>query len=346
MHRRVSWLTVALLLSALLLSACGGAKPAQNTSQPAQSPAAGSAPAGPAWKPEKPITMVVQYAAGGGVDVTARIIAKAVEKVAGQPVPVVNKTGGSGVVGMTEVANAKPDGYTLGIAIHNMFTDQYLVKGVTYNEKSFIPIAQLVFEPNVMVVKKGGPLDKPLKEIIEYAKANPGKLRIGVAGNWSTHDFTRAAFEKAAGIRAQRVPFDGGAPAVAALLAGDIDVAVPYISEVRSGIEGGKLTGVAVADTQRFPVLKDVPTFAELGLQDVSFGVWRTVVVPKGTPEPVVQALSDMFKKAMEDPETKDAYAKAGMVVTYKDAKAAAEFIAEDHAKFKKLIDELQLKPQ
>lgn len=333
--RKLLTTLLVLTLAVAVTSGCGGTT----------KPSAPDGDKGPkAWKPEKPITIIVQYAAGGGVDVNSRIVAQYAEKYAGQPVVVVNKTGGGGVVGTTEAIKSKPDGYTIGVAIVNWVID-HLIKGVTYNEKSFKPVLQMAWEPNVLVAKKGGPFDKPLKEIIEWAKKNPGKLRIGVGGNWTTHDFTRVGLEKTSGIKMQRVPFAGGAPAVAAVLAGDIDLAVPYVSEILGQMQGGTITALAVADGQRVEALKDVATFKDLGY-DIEFGVWRVLAVPADTPDNVVKGLHDIIKQTLDDPATKEAFKKAGIAMQYRSTEDTAKFITQEHKKFKQLIDELGLQPQ
>ena len=327
-------------LAALTLVAFGCAPAASPPAVPTPNPAA-AAPTPtpvPAWKPEKPITIIVPASAGGGLDITARLFAKTAEKYVGQPLVIENRPAGTTVVGTTALANAKPDGYTLGTTFTNVVLDPYLIKSVPFNYSSFTPIAQVSTDAPVMVVRKGGPLDKPFKEIVAEIKANPGKFRAGVGGTWSSQDFGRAQFEKASGTKLVRVPFAGGAPVVAALLAGDVDVSFNYPTEFQA--QKDKLRPVAVASDSRLSSVPDVPTFKEQGY-DVSFELFRMISGPAGLPQPVVAYLHDAFKKTMDDPQLKADFEKAGVIASYLSASDSVKRLREEDGKFKKLVQDL-----
>ncbi len=295
-----------------------------------------------AWKPARPITIVVPSRPGGGHDVTARVFAKYAEKYAGRAFTILNEDQGAGVVAFNRVLQAKPDGYTIGQMSVSLVSDQYLVKGVKYNQDSFTLICQIAEDPNCLVVKKGGPYDKNLDEFVAEAKKNPKKVRMGVSGNWTNHDYVREQIEMATGAKFQRVSIKGGAQIVLAIIAGDLDAGVPYPAEIQGQVEGGELRILAHSGAQRLSMWPDVPTFREKGLA-VDLSVWRILAVPKGTPDHVVKALFEIFKKAMEDPELKKTYKEAGIGYMFKGPEETTKFVRASHGKYKEIIDKAGL---
>ncbi|MBI4506462.1 MAG: tripartite tricarboxylate transporter substrate binding protein [Chloroflexi bacterium] len=325
------------------------AEPAKPAAQPAKPAAAAPQPAAKpaeaAWKPSKPLKFIVQYAAGGGVDVNARILSKYAEKYLGQPIVVENITGAAGATGVAAVARAAPDGHTLFFMVNPTVLDGYLRKGLPYKLDSFKPVIQATYEPNVLVVKKGGPFDVKLTDLFDKAKQNPGKLRMGVGVAWGGQDFARAILEDASGMRFARVPFDGGAPARQALIAGDVDVGILYWSETKAFYEGGQINMLAVFDEKRLPDVPNAPTLREVGL-NVEHGVWRIVGVPAGTPDNVVAALHDAFKKALDDPDAKKDLEKAAIPIVYRNTADSAKLVASEDARYKALVAKLGILAQ
>ncbi|HEX7125622.1 MAG TPA: tripartite tricarboxylate transporter substrate binding protein [Thermodesulfobacteriota bacterium] len=295
--------------------------------------------------PAKPVEIIVPYSAGGGVDLTARILAEHAKAHLGQPMVVVNRTGGGGAVGFTAGAQARPDGYTLTMMTNAALSDEFLVKGARYNYRSFTPLLQVAFDPAVLVVKKGGPYDLPLEGFLDAARKNPGQIRIGAGGNWSAQDITRALLEREAGVRFARVPFPGGAPAVTALIGGHIDAAVAYISEFKGHYDAGTVRPIAVTGEARSPFLPNVPTFAELGVP-LPVGVWRIVAAPAGTPPEVVRTLEAALLKGVNEPAAREAFRKAGVNVSVRDAAETRRYLEDQYRFYAQLVKDFGLEPK
>ncbi|MEI9479341.1 MAG: tripartite tricarboxylate transporter substrate binding protein [Deltaproteobacteria bacterium] len=295
------------------------------------------------WKPTKPMMLIVPSRPGGGHDVTARVFAKYAQKYAGRPLVIVNEEAGAGVVAYTKVLQAKPDGYTIGQMSISLVSDQYLLSGAKYNHESFTLLCQNAEDVSCLVVKKGGPYDKGLEDFIAEAKQNPKKVRMGVSGNWTNHDYVREQIEMVTGAKFQRVSIKGGAQIVMAILAGDLDSGVPYPSEVQGQVDAGEMKILAHTGSQRLAQWPDVPTFREKGLA-VDLVMWRILSVPKNTPPNIVRGLSDIFKKTMEDPELKKAYKDAGIGYAYKGMEDTIKLVRASHDKYKEIIDKAGLK--
>lgn len=330
-----SWRTAvasALILSMSVITACGGGKDTATSAN--ETKAAGF--------PKKPITLIVPFAAGGGTDSTARALAKAAEKHIGQPITVVNKTGGGGSVGMTEGANANPDGYTVTVVTVELATLAHLgLSPLTY--ESFKPIAMMNYEPAAITVRADSPW-KTAKEFLDHAKANPGKVKLGNSGTGAIWHLAAAAVEKNAGVTFNHIPFEGAAPAITALMGGHVDAVPVSPPEVKAQVEAGKLRSLAVVDDKPAAVLPGVKTLKEeTGVQFAYFGTWRGLGVPKNTPDDIVQSLSSAFLKGMQEPDFIDYMGKNGLSIATKDSKAFGDYLKENHDRFGKLIPELGL---
>jgi tripartite-type tricarboxylate transporter receptor subunit TctC len=304
-----------------------------------------AAPA-PAWKPARPVTLVVTAATGGGLDINARILAQYGEKHLNQRVQVVNRVGGNNQLGFSETVRSRPDGETVVMVHTSIVTDPYLVKDSLYRADAMRPLVQIAYDPNVLVVPVGSPLDLPLKDLMAYGKQHDGDLKVGVGGMWTGHDFTRVTTEMAGGFTMRRVGFGGGGPNVTALLGGHVDLAITFLSESYQQVKAGQLKVIAVAGPERSQALPDVPTFIEMGYPEISWGIWRMLAVPKTTPDEIVYGWQDAMKKTLDDPATKAAYEKAGIQMVYRGADDCLKFIKSEDARFKAVIDKLGLKPQ
>lgn len=290
--------------------------------------------------PKKAVTLIVPYAAGGGTDATARALAKSAEKHLGKPITVVNKTGGGGSVGMTEGANSKPDGYTVTMVTVELTTLPHLkLSPITF--RNFKPIAQINFDPAAITVRADAPW-KTAKEFLDYAKANPGKIKMGNSGAGSIWHLAAAALEKGAGVKFNHVPFDGAAPAVTALMGGHIDAVPVSPAEVKKYVESGKLKTLAIMDAKESDALPGVPTLEnETGIKTVYVGPWRGLAVPKNTPDDVVKVLANAFMKGAEEPEFKEYMKNNGLGLVIKDGQGFGQLMKESHDAFSKLIPEL-----
>lgn len=300
-------------------------------------------PAFAAW-PERPVTVIVPWGAGGGTDATARIIASLLEKELGQPFNVVNRTGGSGVVGHSAIATAAPDGYTLGmITVEiNMMHWQGLTP-LTY--KDYTLIGQVNADPAALQVRIDSPY-KSAKEVLEAAKANPGKLKASGTGQGGIWHLALAGMLQSAGIPPANVPWvpsQGAAPAMQDLAAGGVDIVTCSIPEARAMIEAKKAVGLAVMDSVRNPIFPDVPTLKEATGSDWSVAAWRGIAGPKGLPADVVSRLAPALKKVYDSAEYKKFMADRGFGVVWKDAKDFEVFLAKSDADFGKLMKDLGL---
>jgi len=295
--------------------------------------------------PDNPIEVIVPYAAGGGVDVTARLFAEQCKKYLPQPLIVINKTGGGGAVGLTAGAKAKPNGYTLTMMTNSALSDQFYSKSIDYNQKSFIPITQVATDPAVLVVQTGGPYDIPLEKFLEYARKNPEKIRVGAGGTWSVQDTVRNLIEREAKVKFTKVPFTGGAPAVTALLGGHIEVTVAYISEFKGHLDAGKLKPIAVSGFKRSSFLPNVPNFSEFGIA-MPVEVWRILAAPAGTPESMLQILEKAFLKTINDPRTRKAFNDAGIDLQEKDMISAQKFLEEQLRFYSKMVKDFGIEPK
>ncbi|MHB1159917.1 MAG: Bug family tripartite tricarboxylate transporter substrate binding protein [Chloroflexota bacterium] len=281
------------------------------------------------------------------MDINARIVAQFAEKYLGQSIQVVNKVGGSGMIGMKEWISSKPDGEMLGVMTNAGITDPLLVKDAPYKTEQIQPIVQVAYEPNVLVVLPGSRTDKPIKDLMAWIKSQPPEtVKCGVGSLWTGQDFTRASMDFYGGFQMARVGFGGGAPNVTALLGGHIDLSVPYVSEVISHVKSGALKAIAVAGPERSKALPDVPTFTESGWPDVSWGVFRMIAVPKETPKEIVTAYEDVLTKTLKDPNTVAAYEKAGLEVVYRNTVDSEKYLQSELTRHKGLIDKLGVKPQ
>jgi len=294
--------------------------------------------------PNRPITFIVQYAPGGGVDVTARILANIASKYAGVNIVVQNITGGGGTVGVTELAKANPDGYTLGLVFPTTLMESSVIEGVAYGSDSFQPICQINYDPVMMMVKANTEYDVTFDELVKMTKEK--KLNMGVGALWTTFDLLKSYLRHYYDIDFKRIHYGSGGAAVAgAILAGDVDVGLMYPNEWISYYQSGELKGIGVASTERLKAFPDVPTFDEMGYEVGNIGVRRILIAPKGTPEEVMVRLEEIFMKALEDPRLAEEYAKVGMSFLPAGREEATANLFEEAQKFLDLIEELDIKP-
>ncbi|HYD55805.1 MAG TPA: tripartite tricarboxylate transporter substrate binding protein [Burkholderiales bacterium] len=272
--------------------------------------------------PTKPVQMVAPFPPGGVADIVGRPLAAAMEKSLKQPVLVVNRPGAGGAVGMASVAKAPADGYTILIALSSIsifpVSDRINGKTPAYELKDFEPIALVTADPTVLVVSADSPW-KTLKDFVETAKAHPGKVNYSSSGVYGTLHVAMEIFANAAGIQMFHVPYQGGGPALTALLGGQVHALASGPGPAAAQIRGGKVRALAAWSTERLKLLPDIPTFKELGY-DAEFYIWSGVFVPAGTPAPVVSRLRTAVREAALSPEFKAAMDKAASPVTYLDA--------------------------
>ena len=249
--------------------------------------------------PTKPIELVIPYAAGGSHDLTARALASVAHQYVGQPMLVTLKPGGGGAVGSQAVIRAKPDGYTLMLGGTGPNTIFALVQKAPIGPDHFTSIARINYSPAVFAVKADAPW-KTFREIIDYMKKNPGKFNFANTGTWGAGDFPMRMVARTAGVEYNNIPFDGGGPALLAVLGGNADGSFLFTAQLLPQIGAGKMRALAVTDTRRHRDLPNVPTLREEGV-DVVFTQWRSVLAPKGIPQAIAQKLEMAFKQMTED---------------------------------------------
>src|SRR5690606_17730411 len=255
-----------------------------------------------AW-PDKPVTLIVPWAAGGSTDILARVLSEHLGKSLGQPFVVENRAGASGNSGSNVVARAKPDGYTLLIGSMSTHTmNQALYSSMPFDGvKDFTPIAKLALVTNTMVINPSVPA-KTVGEFIDYVKKNPNAIAYASAGPGSTNHLSAAMFEKAIGVELLHVPYKGGSPAVVDTVSNQTQLLFTAGTQSLPFIREGKLTLLGVTEENRAPTLPDVPTVGET-LPGYELTVWYGAFGPAGMPEDVVQLLNTEINKALKDPD-------------------------------------------
>ena len=262
----------------------------------------------PALAQNKPIRLIVPYAAGGPIDVTARALAERVKDSLG-PVIIDNKPGAGGNLGADLVAKAAPDGLTIGIAATATHAiNPWLFAKMPYDAgRDFAPITQMLRVPNVLVMNADAAQRlniHKLSDLVAYAKANPGRLNYGSGGNGSAGHLAGEMFKRAAGIFVVHIPYNGGNPAQLALLSGQVDFNLDNLATAAPNIKSGKLKALAVTTAQRSSVLPDLPAMSET-LPGFEIDTWWGLVAPAGTPRDVIERLNKAFTAALQAPETK-----------------------------------------
>ncbi len=272
--------------------------------------------------PDQPIEYTVVYPAGGGMDLTARILAKFVEKASGDKVLVNNRAGGAGMVGHSYLATqAKPDGYTVGILASNFWGDAMLRAPGKWSLADVESIAYINSDALAWVAGIEGPFKgKTAKEILQAAKDKPGTVRAAVVPG-SMWEYLLDQLEAQTGAKFLRVPFQGGKPGIVALIGGNVDVAQGFYGEFESYLQAKQLVPIAVASAERVFNMKDVPTFNEIfGAKQFVWNIMRFAVVPKGTPADRKAYLSAMIQTALQNPEMMAEFRRLG---AYTDASFA-----------------------
>ena len=284
--------------------------------------------------PSRPVTVVVPWGAGGGTDATARIVAALLEKELGQPFNVVNRTGGSGVVGHSAIATAAPDGYTIGMITVEISMMHW--QGLTeLTPKSYTPLALMNEDPPGISVSGASPY-KTVKELADAIKAAPaGKMKASGTGQGGIWHLALVGWLKAMGLAANHVgwvPSNGAAPAMQDLAAGGLDLCTCSIPEARAIIEAGKARALAVMAPARNPVFKDIPTLKEAMGIDYATGAWRGIAAPKGLPADVATKLTATLKKVYDSAEFKDFMSNRGFGTVWGDAGEFATFMDKGDA--------------
>ncbi len=289
--------------------------------------------------PAKEVQITIPWAAGGATDLIFRALAATTGKYLGKAVVVVNRPGGAGAVGYTEVMKAPPDGYTLVSAITPLTILPHQVT-TAFSYKRFDPVINIVKDPGMFLVKSDAPW-RNFRDFLEYARKNPDMITVGNSGSGGGVHLIALAFEKAAGVKFNHIPFAGGGPSVTALLGSHINAVTVSPPEGIEHVKAGKLKIIALFAEKRFEFFPEVPTVKEQGV-DFVMGQWRGLATPKGTSPAVIKRLHDAFKQGMDDP----AFVKNAkdMVVnlSYLGPEPFGKLMAYDDEFYAKLIKEIK----
>jgi tripartite-type tricarboxylate transporter receptor subunit TctC len=287
--------------------------------------------------------MIVPFPPGGVADIVGRPLAASMEKTLKQPVVIVNRTGAGGAIGMAAAAKSAPDGYTIlmGLSSISIFpvSDRIMGKTPPYELKDFAPIALVTADPTVLVVRADGPF-KTLKDFVAYAKANPGKINYSSSGVYGTLHVAMEIFANAAGIKLFHVPYQGGGPAVTALLGGQVEASAQGPAAAIGQIRAGKMRALASWGTERLKLLPDIPTFKELGY-DAEFYIWSGVFAPAATPAPVIGRLREAVRAAANSADFRNTMEKVSTPVSYLDAPEFQKYWDRDAKRLAAAIEKI-----
>ncbi|MGK6309905.1 Bug family tripartite tricarboxylate transporter substrate binding protein [Variovorax sp. DT-64] len=290
--------------------------------------------------PQKPVTLVVPFPAGGSTDMVARAITPKLTERLGQPFVVDNKAGATGTIGATQVKRAPADGSSfLVTSLGPLVIAPHLIKGLQYDAlKDFDLITVAVQAPNVLVVPAASP-HKTVADVIAHQKTNPGKMTFASSGNGSSDHLTAELFWQETGTTGLHVPYKGGAPAITDLLGGQVEASFQNVNAVVPHIKAGKLKALAVTGAKRSPVLPDVPTMAEAGVKNVEVYSWQAIVAPKGLPPAVRTKASEAMVAALNEPAVKQQFTAIGLEVVGNTPAQFASFQKQEFDRWKKVIE-------
>ena len=290
--------------------------------------------------PSKPIRLIVPFAAGGTSDILARIIGQSMSQSLGQPIIIENRPGAGGNIGSDIVAKSPPDGYTLILAsVGTHAINPSLYSDMPYDPvKDFSPITLIANVPTVLVVNPSLRVHS-MRELIAYARANPGKLNFASAGTGTTQQLAGEMLKKMTGIDMVHIPYKGGAPAVTALLSGEVSLMFPNIPVVHAYITSGKLRPLAVASEHRSPIMPNVPTVDEAtGLHNFDVSTWFGVLASAGTPHDIIVRLHEAIVKAVDAPDVRAKFAIQGAEPETDTPAQFGAYIRNEVARWSKVV--------
>lgn len=299
-----------------------------------------SAPTNAADYPKRPVHIIVGLTAGSGVDIMARVVGQKLADSMGQPFIIENRPGAGSNIATRYAAAATPDGYTIFVSTIANAINASLYKNLPFDTlKDFSPVILAATSPNVLIVNPSVPA-KSVQELIDYAKAKPGKLTVGSSGIGTAPQMTAVLFRQRAGINVVDVPFKGGPEATAALLGGQIDYLFAIASTALPHIKAGRVRAIGITSRQRSPLLPDVPTIGESGLAKFESVTWFGFEVPKGTPHPIIDRLNKEIGKALAAPEVKDKLAVQGLYVEGGSPEQFDHYMRAEFDKWRALVQE------
>ena len=296
--------------------------------------------------PSKPIKIVIPFVAGGASDIVGRAIGSKFQEILGQPAVVENKPGANGAIAAEFVAKAEPDGYTVLVGSIGVFSiNQALFKDLRYNAlRDFAPITLAVTTPNVLITRPDLPANS-VKELIDFAKKNPGKISYCSSGTGSSDHLTGEVFKQAAGIFAVHVPYRGGAACQVDIMGSQIDLSFQNLGAVTNYIKGGKMKALAVTAATRNPALPNVPTIGEAGFKDLVVTSWQAAAAPAKTPREVVMKLNDAMVRTLRAPDVRERMNAIGFDVVAGTPEEFGQFMKAEVDRWTKAVERGGIKP-
>ncbi len=321
--KKISWLSLAIVTTAFV---CGTGARADEY-------------------PAKPIRLVVPFAPGGAADTTARMLGEALSKQLGQPVIVENKPGGGATVGATLVANSAADGYTVLYTTPGpQITNPYLMAKLSYNPDDLVPVSRVAWFPNVLVVNPSLPVSN-IRELIDYARQNPGRVNFGSAGIGASSHLAGELFKTAANIQISHVPYKGTGQVISDLVGGNIQMSIDSLSVYMPYIKSGQVRALGVAMPQRSSLLPDVPPIADQ-IKGFDATAVNYLTVPKGTPAAVIDRLNKAVVTVLSNPALRDRMISMGLEPKSSTPQEMALEIQSERNKWKKVIEDSGAKPE
>lgn len=321
-------LTLALAAVAAMALACGPAAAQQG------------------W-PNKPVTLIVPFAAGGGTDAFARPLTAQLDKQLNQRFLIDNRAGAGGTVGASAAAKAEPNGYNFFVgAAHHAIAPAIYLKLDYDLEKDFVPVVLIAAPPQVVTVNPSKVQAKTLAEFIAYLKANPNKVDYASAGRGTTHHLSGELFQILSGTQMNHVPYRGAGPAMQDLVSGQIHVMFDGLGTSANQIQSGTLRGLALAAPARSPAIPDVPTSAEAGLKGFEVSTWYALFAPKGTPPEIVTKMAAEVRKALDSELLKEIWAKNGSATPNLAGAEFGKFVHSEIARWGDVVKKAGIKPE
>ena len=294
--------------------------------------------------PERWVTMVVPFAAGGAIDIVARALGEPLGRTLGQPIVIENRAGANGNIGIAAVARAKPDGYTMLMGSSIFAINPSLYARAPYDPfKDFVPVADLGSYPCVIVARSNLGINT-VAELVALAKANPDKLNFATPGTGTVPHLAAELLRLRAGIDMVHIPYPGGGQAVTSLIGGTVDVASLAAPQAVPQVQAGRIKGLALTGRERMPELPDLPTLEETGFAGAVAETWQGLFMPAGTPDAIVERVAQETISALRQPDVIERFRQVGLVITGKGPDALRARLAEEVPRWKEVVEKAGLK--